>query len=510
MTFIKSNKLTNEVKKANKSLNVEREKNLKSILISQEKNFSNEHGFHYRSSAQFYFIVNSVKEINTSLILFNYFQIKNNNQVAICATLRDHKGKFVERKHINFENQSVIVIDNKFWDLDNHLGSVEIEYFSLKNLVIPYAAVIGAYETNAGITYIHTYSRNYSKHEMENGFTVMESCESNWTIRDTKEIESFTILHNGFLKVDAQEIKIKITSESGRVLEKKHSLKALNPYEIIEIVPQRFFPDLPNWLNNKQANCSITFKINGAFTRTLVGNRTKSSTDMQITHSNFAYNHHQTDFVDTDKGYLPYPNFDVKDGQINIYPDMPTGEYFIDYDLKEKQSFNFHSGQYISYKVDDCQNFDVRLGKVNSALPSRVPIGVSGKSYNADKDILPFEISLGVCTKVRPGKRFWWGPLGNIETKNTLVIGLLKEIYGKHLNEDIIIRIYNDQNNDYKEIIYTKEQLFSMNYRIELSKETLKEINKYGMYTVFSKYPGFFVYSLTENSKGSIAIEHGF
>ena len=205
MTFIKSN----EVKKANKSLNVEREKNLKSILISQEKNFSNQHGFHYRSSAQFYFIVNSVKEINTSLILFNYFQIKNNNQVAICATLRDHKGKFVERKHINFENQSVIVIDNKFWDLDNHLGSVEIEYFSLKNLVIPYAAVIGAYETNAGITYIHTYSRNYSKHEMENGFTVMESCESNWTIRDTKEIESFTILHNGFLKVDAQEIKLK-------------------------------------------------------------------------------------------------------------------------------------------------------------------------------------------------------------------------------------------------------------------------------------------------------------
>ena len=67
-------------------------------------------------------------------------------------------------------------------------------------------------------------------------------------------------------------------------------------------MPQRFFPDLPNWLNNKQVNCSITFKINGAFTRTLVGNRTKSSTDMQITHSNFAYNHHQTDFVDTDKG----------------------------------------------------------------------------------------------------------------------------------------------------------------------------------------------------------------
>ena len=175
MTFIKSNKLRNKFEEADDNLDLKQEKNLKTILISQEKNFSNQHGFHYRSSAQFYFIVNSGKGINTSLILFNYFQIKNNNEVAICATLRDHKGKFVERKHINFENQSVIVVDNKFWNLENHLGSVEIEYFSLKNLVIPYAAVIGAYETSAGITYIHTYSRNYSKHEMENGFTVKES-----------------------------------------------------------------------------------------------------------------------------------------------------------------------------------------------------------------------------------------------------------------------------------------------------------------------------------------------
>ena len=272
----------------------------------------------------------------------------------------------------------------------------------------------------------------------------------------------------------------------------------------------KFFPDLPNWLNNEQANCSISFKINGAFTRTLVGNRTKSITDMQVTHSNFAYNHHQTDFVDTDKGFLPYPNLNVKEGQINIYPDMPNGEYFIDYDLKEKNSSNFFSGQYISYKVNDQQNFDVKLGKVNSSLPSRVPIGISGKSLNASKDILPFEISLGICTKVRPGKRFWWGPIGNIETKNSLVIGLLQGIYGNHINEDVIIRIYNDNNSEFRELKYSKDQLTSLNYRIELSKDALKDINKFGMYTFFSEYPGFFVYSLTENSQGSLAIEHGF
>ena len=485
-------------------------KKSKSIFISQEKNFGNKHGFHYRSSAQFYFILDQQRGVKTSLILFNYFQIKNKNQVAVCVTLRDEKGKFIDRKNIDFENQSVIVLDNQFWGIDNHLGSVEVEYFSLKNLVIPYAAVIGVYETKLGISYIHTYSRCYSKHELETGFTVMESCESNWTIRDSKEIESFTILHNGHLRMEEQEMNIKIISESGKVLEKKYTLKALNPYEIIEIVPQKIFDNLPDFLNEEQANCSIEFKINGAFTRTLVGNRTISKTDMQVTHSNFAYNHHETDFVDTQKGVMPYPNFNVKDGQINIYPDMPIGEYFISYDQQENEINNFLSGEYISCKVEESQNFNVSLGKVNSHLPSRIPIGFSGRSLEASSKILPFEISLGICTKARPKKRFWWGPIGNHETRNCLVIGLLKDIYGEYSDQDLVIRVYSDRNCSYKELTYSGEELKALNFRIEFDKEVLHDIEKFGMYTVFSDYPGFFVYSLTENKNGSIAIEHGF
>ena len=481
-----------------------------SVFISQKKNFANKHGFHYRSSAQFYFVINKDKSVNTSLILFNYFQIKNQNQVSICITLRNSKGEFVDRRHLEFGDQSIIVVNDEFWGLDVHTGSVEVEYFSLKNLVIPYAAVIGVYETIHGISYIHTYSRCYSKHEIETGFTVMESCESNWTIRDSSDTESFTILHNGHLKVEEQIIKIKIISEKGRTLEKNHLLKSLNPFEIVEILPQKIFENLAEWLDNEQANCSIEFKVNGAFTRTLVGNRSKNISDMQVTHSNFAYNHHETDFVDTEKGFMPYPKFNVKDGQINIYPDMPSGEYFFGYDYSDGNLLKFNSGQYISHKINHHQNFNISLGKVDSHLPSRIPIGFSGKSLNASNDILPFEISLGICSKARPKKRFWWGPIGNIQTKNSLVIGLLNDIYGEYMNQELILRIYNDQNGEFKERKFSAKELVSKNFRIEICKEDLEDINKFGMYTVFSEYPGFFVYSLTENKKGSIAIEHGF
>ena len=164
---------TNNIKSSNNNLNVE-EVTPKPILISQEKNYANKHGFHYRSSAQFFFEVNKKSKVNTSLILFNYFQIKNHNKVAVCVTLRNDKGDFIDRRHIDFNDSNVIIINRQFWGIDNHYGSVEVEYFSLRNLVIPYEAVIGVYETSLGISYIHTYSRCYSTHELET-FTVMDT-----------------------------------------------------------------------------------------------------------------------------------------------------------------------------------------------------------------------------------------------------------------------------------------------------------------------------------------------
>ena len=100
--------------------------------------------------------------------------------------------------------------------------------------------------------------------------------------------------------------------------------------------------------------------------------------------------------------------------------------------------------------------------------------------------------------------------ISDVKLNNSLVIGLLSDIYGKYSNEDVIVRIYNAKNNEYEEIIISSEELISNNFRINLHKKHLKAINNFGMYTVFSEYPGFFIYSMTENSKGSVAIEHGF
>ena len=66
---------------------------------------------------------------------------------------------------------------------------------------------------------------------------------------------------------------------------------------------------------------------------------------------------------------MPYPNFNVEEGQINIYPDMPSGEYFFGYDSEKNEQINFNSGQYISHKVKDYQNFNISLGKLTHTYP---------------------------------------------------------------------------------------------------------------------------------------------
>ena len=47
----------NKLEISNSNLKLE-EKVSEPVFISQEKNYANKHGFHYRSSAQFYFEIN--------------------------------------------------------------------------------------------------------------------------------------------------------------------------------------------------------------------------------------------------------------------------------------------------------------------------------------------------------------------------------------------------------------------------------------------------------------------
>ena len=72
-----------------------------------------------------------------------------------------------------------------------------MEAFSQVDLRIPYAAVMGIYETKQSVSMVHSYSRTYSHWELEEGRTISDGHEGCWTLKDSEDVYSFAVIHNG-------------------------------------------------------------------------------------------------------------------------------------------------------------------------------------------------------------------------------------------------------------------------------------------------------------------------
>jgi len=130
-------------------------------VIDQDKNYRADFGNIFRSSAIFY----KPPGVETTITVSNYWDFKNSLQIGLMFSIRDMKGKLVVRHVKYFEDQNVL--NFRFDELDE--GSVEVEAFGSRNLRIPYAAVMAIYETSDSVSMVHSYGRNHSLTELEDG-----------------------------------------------------------------------------------------------------------------------------------------------------------------------------------------------------------------------------------------------------------------------------------------------------------------------------------------------------
>src|SRR5687767_12039295 len=125
-------------------------------VISQQANFKADFGHVHRSSAIFHFRQARSPRFRTTISFMNYWPLKRGNQVSVVASLRDLSGKLVQRESLVFTEGQV----KNYSPLEgtDFEGSVEVEAFGNSNLVIPYAAIVGIYETAKGVTLVHSYA----------------------------------------------------------------------------------------------------------------------------------------------------------------------------------------------------------------------------------------------------------------------------------------------------------------------------------------------------------------
>lgn len=423
--------------------------------------------------------------------------------MRVLLNLRTLKGEIVERRTINFEASNVC----NYLPPDDFEGSVEVEAFSIKNMRIPYAAVMAVYETSKSVSMVHSYARAYSQHEVEEKRTISDGEESCWTLRDNSNLTSFAIIHNGPNRQESQNVKLSVRNSSGNELTTSFQAPELLPFETLVIEPKNYFLELNDFLGGEAGNGRVSFKLNGGFTRMLCGVKSKSNDQIQVTHSNFDYSTHGTDTITSGEvvAYMRTPNLLKKLRQeIVVYPDTHNGIYKSEYDGELKE---FSTGQIHRLKFDDnCGKF-VKFSRNDKILPTRIVTALRLTPENCD---IPAECSLGVVHHKRPKKHFHWMLVS--QRLNSQICWVdFQEVYGGCPNDaEFVFKLYTaSESGEYTK--HLKKNDLPENSAFQLSSifEQTHTSDDYSYLTVWCSYGGLMFFSTLEKSN-SISIEHSF
>ena len=470
--------------------------------ISQSDNYSAKFGYCLRSSSIFYV---PPQPVATSIIVSNYWSYKNNLKVFLLVNWRGMKGDLVRRDTVDFEERNTATLSPP----SGFSGSCEVEAFSANDLRIPYSAIMGVYETKDSISMVHSYSRTYSQIEVEDGRTISEGHEGCWVLRDCEGIRSFAVFHNGSDMKCAQEISLAITNHSGITKMVQWIEEAMSPFETRTIYPSRQFPSLVEFLDGEEGTCSIDYKLNKSFTRLLLGWESADKSQLQVTHSNFDYSKHETDFVEIDKpiAYMSIPSVNDYDMRVIVYPDRSPGDYLIGSNGSEYRELPLTLANQPAESGDK-----LKFRKKDGKLPTRIVTAIQLRSQS-DRNVIPCECSLGVVHALRPEKRFHWG-VWSAQFNSRLLISSYSEIYGKIGNPQIVIRFYGENTTDIAEHRVSWKEISEDNLNASLpicdicSDERFKK-DTFGYISVWSDYGGFFVFTTLAKHQ-SVSLEHAF
>ncbi|WP_136975407.1 hypothetical protein [Synechococcus sp. N26] len=489
-------------------------------MISQKENYANNHGFVPKSTSTMYF--NSKDSYNTILSVLNYFKYKNNIDIMACVSIRDLEGRLIDRRIENFEQKSVLNINilEEYGDLE---GSACFEFYSNKNLRIPYAAVIGYYFSETSCSAVHTYGRIYNEYEREDGLTLTNSYEGNFSIRlYENEVWPEFIFHNGNTICKSQDAAIRVWSRDEEIALKSYSLSEMKPFETKKIDLSRVITKDIDKAHKKEYCCSINYSTGGSFQRALVGN--KSLKEVQYTHSNFDYSAIDSDYLDVNQCmHMVVPGFQnkaIESLSLIVYPTIGISRFVLEIESYREQDSK--SSILRSHNIEAIRYEEISLEKnyfrhkiriiplEGDALPTRIPFVVSLKKQ---KQEIPSELSLGAYSDRRPNKRFSWIHVidDNKNINSTIYASAITEIYGDIPKDiPIILRLYTEDSTGYveKKITFAAAELgFNI---LDLFNKSEKDGKlKCNYISMFCEYGGLMWYNLIENND-TVSMEHNF
>lgn len=474
------------------------------LLIDQKQNYAAAFGLIFRSAAIFW--ATTRDGAITTISFMNYWRIKRGLDVAVVLTTRAMDGRLISREAVDWSGRAVV---NHLVDLQGETeGSIEIEVFSNRNLVIPYPAIMAVYETADGLSMVHSYGRVYSPMEVENGKTITVGRESCFTLRDAPGVRSFCVFHNGYEVQPAQTLRMRIVSAEGEVRRADLPLSELSPYQTVRLLPGDLFTDLEAFLGGRPGNAAVEFGLARAFTRMLVGNETTDGRDRQVTHSNFDYGAHQTDLVEGARtAVMPLAALPGRRRTVIVYPDSEPGDYRLDLPTGARP---FRSGERIEVPVDDLDLMTV--SREDGPMPSRI-VTAQGVEVREGSG-LPIECSLGVMHQGRPGKHSHWMLLSARPGERSSIHGVAVEALYGPVHGGGTLSLHGVTSADPVTIPLDPDQVAALMRGaapLALPDAQVFQPNADWCWAYLNlDYPGWMVFSAVETASGAVTLEHAF
>jgi len=404
----------------------------------------------FRSSAIFPILINDLLDCKVQFL--SYWFIKNKIKEITCIySLRDSDGTEVHKEEIiiNYTKAFELSIKNLLKKINYknffNIGSLEIEFFSSRNLVFPFPAVTINYFSKNCSSFVHTCGRIYNnlQDKIENSKQIVP--ESGFDISPSQLFRPFFSFVNGPSKLFNEKLLITIINNKGGRLIKIIKFNCIKEYETKFI----FFLSQKEkiFLNNQKGSVSIRHNFNSFFPRFLCGNFKKEMDSVSLTHTyydlsknknsdNFWKNPSKLKCYDS---IVVFPFFKNKNltNELSIYPNILKSSKFdieaqlishdgkiqltkklltVDNNLKFMRTINFNN----FFKLDftEKKTYFVRLIlKSKSTIPSRFKVGYNLiKKKNQPSTNICFNSLVPNLNFLKKPGTFKWGAIINPNT----------------------------------------------------------------------------------------------
>ena len=200
-----------------------------------------------RSSGIFPVIKNSI--YNTQILFLGYWLIKRDiSEVSSLVTLRDKSGNILNREFllITEPRSYSLELDSMLKNVSStdFLGSIEVEFFSTRDMLYPFPALVLNYYNNEFNTCVHTIGRIYNDIEDLTENEKFSVPETGFDIHSSNDLSSFVAFVNGPKINENGTIDYIITNSKSKKFSGTISIGKINSFETIFLKFSEFIPKL--------------------------------------------------------------------------------------------------------------------------------------------------------------------------------------------------------------------------------------------------------------------------